>query len=194
MEPIRMERLLLRQWRPADRAPFAALNADPEVMRHVRAPLSQDESDDLLDRCAAEIHRGAGDCGRSRRARRAGCWASPGSRRSGFEAHFTPALEVGWRLRRDAWGQGYATEAARAALAWAFATGGPAGSEVVSFTAATNERSWAVMRRLKMSHDPRDDFDHPSLLASSPLSRHVLYRLTREAYLDARTAAEDRGT
>ena len=94
-----------------------------------------------------------------------------------FEAHFTPAVEIGWRLARAAWGHGYATEAARAAAAFAFGTLGL--DELVSFTTAGNERSRAVMRRLGMTHDPADDFDHPALAAGDPLRRHVLYRLPR---------------
>jgi ribosomal-protein-alanine N-acetyltransferase len=94
----------------------------------------------------------------------------------GFTAHFTPAVEVGWRLARAAWGHGYATEAARAALGFGFDTVGLA--EVVSFTSTTNTRSQAVMRRLGMTHDPADDFDHPRLPEGHRLRRHVLYRLT----------------
>ena len=92
-----------------------------------------------------------------------------------FDAHFTPAVEVGWRLAREHWGRGYATEGARAALAFAFGDVGLA--EVVSFTAVANRRSRAVMERLGMTHDPVDDFDHPRLAPDSPILRHVLYRL-----------------
>ncbi len=94
----------------------------------------------------------------------------------GFEAHFTPAVEVGWRLAREQWGNGYATEGARAAVAFGFDQLGL--EEIVSFTAAVNERSWRVMERLGMTHDETDDFDHPSVSAG-PLRRHVLYRLKR---------------
>lgn len=93
-----------------------------------------------------------------------------------FDAHFTPAVEVGWRLARPAWGKGYATEGARAAVMYGFTDLGLA--EVVSFTAASNGRSRRVMERLGMSHDPADDFDHPSL-SPGPLRLHVLYRLRR---------------
>ena len=95
----------------------------------------------------------------------------------GFAAPFMPATEIGWRLRRDAWGKGYASEAARGALAVAFDDLGLA--EVVSFTATTNTRSQAVMRRIGMTTDPREDFDHPDVAEGSPLRRHVLYRLSR---------------
>jgi len=92
-----------------------------------------------------------------------------------FDAHFTPAVEIGWRLLRRAWGNGYATEAARAALAFGFDELGL--EEVVSFTAVANEPSRRVMERLAMTHDPADDFDHPRLAEGDPLRRHVLYRV-----------------
>jgi RimJ/RimL family protein N-acetyltransferase len=92
-----------------------------------------------------------------------------------FEAPFTPAVEVGWRLARDAWGHGYATEAARASLDHGFGEAGL--EEVVAMTATTNERSMAVMRRLGMRRDPADDFDHPRIPSEHRLCRHVLYRL-----------------
>jgi ribosomal-protein-alanine N-acetyltransferase len=94
-----------------------------------------------------------------------------------FEAAFTPAVEVGWRLAVEAWGHGYATEAARAALAFGFEERGL--DEIVSFTTPANVRSRAVMERIGMTRDPADDFDHPNLPPESPLRRHVLYRLSR---------------
>ena len=103
-----------------------------------------------------------------------------------FEAHFTPAVEVGWRLARDAWGFGYASEAARAAVAVGFDEVGF--DEIVSFTATGNVRSMRVMERIGMTHDPADDFDHPALAEGSPLRRHVLYRIARP------TAVPDRGS
>jgi len=169
------DRLLLRRWRPSDRAPFAALNADPEVMRWFPVTLSRDASDALADRIETAFERdGWGLWALEERA--SGRFLGfTGLARPGFEAHFTPAVEIGWRLARDAWGRGYATEAARAAAAFAF---GEAGLDaLVSFTAQGNERSRAVMRRLGMRHDPAEDFDHPGLPPRHPLRRHVLYRL-----------------
>jgi RimJ/RimL family protein N-acetyltransferase len=172
-------RLLLRHWREEDREPWAALGADPEVMRHFPAMLSRAESDAFVDGVGAQLEQ-----------RGWGLWAVE-ERSSGrflgftglnvprFEAHFTPAIEIGWRLRRDAWGSGFATEAARGALTVAFED--LELPEVVSFTATGNERSQAVMRRIGMTHDPAEDFDHPALAEDSPLRRHVLYRLRRPA-------------
>jgi ribosomal-protein-alanine N-acetyltransferase len=93
----------------------------------------------------------------------------------GFEAQFTPAVEIGWRLARSAWGNGYATEAALAALRFGFEGAGL--DEIVSFTTLANHRSRAVMERIGMSHNPGDDFDHPGLPEGHPLRLHVLYRV-----------------
>ena len=102
-----------------------------------------------------------------------------------FDAHFTPAVEVGWRLARDAWGHGYATEGGAASLAWGFL----GLAEIVSFTAPANARSRAVMERLGMIRDPDGDFDHPRIEAGDPLRRQVQYRLSRGSWERARRAA-----
>ena len=171
------ERLLLRRWKDADLEPFAALNADPIVMEHLPAMLSRAESDAFVARI--EAHFDAHDFGLFAVAVRAtgefigfvGLW--PAS----FDAPFTPAVEVGWRLARTAWGHGYATEAARAAVRDGFERLGL--DEIVSFTAQVNERSWRVMQRIGMTRDAAHDFDHPSVPAGHRLERHVLYRLSR---------------
>ena len=176
VEP-RTERLWLRRWRAADRAPFAALNADPEVMRHFQSTLDERAADAFVARHAARLE-----------AQGFGLWAVEvvatghfigfvGLNEPTFEADFTPCTEIGWRLARTAWGHGYATEAARAALAVAF---GPVGlDEVVSFTTVGNTRSRAVMERLGMTHT--EDFDHPRIPEGHPMRRHVLYRLPATA-------------
>lgn len=174
-------RVVLRPWRKSDLAPFRALNADPRVMRYFPAVLDAAQSDALADR----IRQGLAD-------RDFGFWAVEvpnvasfigfaGLSVPGFRAHFTPCIEIGWRLVAGHWGKGYASEAAAAALRHAFGT--LQLNEVVSFTAATNRRSVAVMRRIGMSHDPADDFEHPNLAAGSPLRQHVLYRLSRDVWL-----------
>lgn len=166
----------MREWREEDLEPFAALNADPEVMEHFPAPLSRLESDAFAARSQERLDQ-----------RGYGLWALEvrdtgefigftGLALQTFPAHFTPAVEVGWRLARSAWGHGYASEAARAALNHGF---GPAGlDEIVSMTATTNVRSQRVMQRIGMHRDPADDFDHPNVPLGSPLRRHVLYRIT----------------
>jgi RimJ/RimL family protein N-acetyltransferase len=170
-------RLVLRRWRAQDREPFARLNADPAVMEHFPGVLTRAESDALVEHVEAHFA-----------AHGFGPWAVEvggggpfigfvGLAHVRFEAPFTPAIEIAWRLARFAWGHGYATEAAREACRIAFEELGL--SELVAFTVPTNTRSRAVMERLGMEHDERGDFDHPRLPAGHPLQRHVLYRLGR---------------
>ena len=169
-------RLRLRQWHDADREPFAALNADGRVMEHFPGPLTREESDALVDRSRAAIE-----------LRGWGLWAV--ERREdglflGFagltvvrdEMPFAPAVEIGWRFAPAGWGRGYATEAAREALRVAFET--LELPEVVSFTAASNERSMAVMRRLGMREGA--PFDHPRMAQGHRLRRHRLFSLRPE--------------
>lgn len=177
MSELRTPRLLLRQWRQADLEPFAALNGDPEVMRHFPSPLTRAESDALAEREAILIG-----------LRGWGLWAAEvtktnaligfiGLAEPGFDAHFTPAVEIGWRLARRHWGKGYATEGARRALAFGFDDLGL--EEIVSFTTVANTKSQSVMERIGMTHDPADDFEHPLLPPGDPLRPHVLYRVRR---------------
>ena len=174
---LRTERLLLRRWRRGDREPFAALNADPRVMEHFPGCLSQVQSRALIQ--GFEEHFDAHGFGlwALELPGVADCIGFTGLKVVGFEARFTPAVEVAWRLAAEHWGRGYASEAARAALAHAF---GPLGlDEVVSFSVPANSRSIAVMQRLGMRRDPGGTFEHPSLPVGHPLRPHVLYRLAR---------------
>lgn len=175
---LRTSRLVLRAWRDDDLAPYAALNDDPRVMEHMPQRLSRAESDAQAERIRAHFD-----------AHGFGMWAveipgvAPfvgfvGLMVPAFDAHFTPCVEVGWRLAHDAWGKGYATEGARAALDFGFRALGL--DEIVSFTILANRRSWHVMEKLGMRRTPDDDFDHPRLPEGHPLRRHVLYRLRRE--------------
>ena len=169
---IRTDRLLMRRWEPSDRGLFAALNADPRVMEHFPSVLTRAASDAAVDRIEAHFERHG-----------FGLWAIevPGRFQfvgfvglavPGFEAHFTPCVEVGWRLGFEHWAHGYATEAARAAIQFGF---GPLALEqIVSMTVPENHRSRRVMERLGMTRDPVDDFDHP---LQPDHRRHVLYRL-----------------
>jgi RimJ/RimL family protein N-acetyltransferase len=168
-------RIDLRRWREGDREAFAAMNADARVMKYFAGRLTRAESDAMVD--GIEKHFSE---------RGFGLWAievpgvAPFVGFAGFavprfSAHFTPCVEIGWRLAFEHWGYGYATEAAQAALGFGFGTLGF--SEVVSFAAATNHRSRAVMERLGMHHNLADDFDHPAFAVGHPLRRHVLYRL-----------------
>lgn len=184
MPEVVTSRLRLRQWRDGDLDPFAGLNADPEVMRYFPRRLTREESDELASALRATIDRDGW-----------GLWALEvtagpsfigfvGLNRVPFEAHFTPAVEVGWRLAQPYWGNGYATEAATAALSFAFERLNL--PEIVSFTATVNERSARVMVRLGMTHDPTEDFDHPNV-PDGHLRRHVLYRVTKQDWLGRRS-------
>jgi RimJ/RimL family protein N-acetyltransferase len=174
---LRTDRLRLHRWTDTDRASFAALNADPVVMEHFPSTLTIDQSQAFVDRAEALFEeRGFGLWAvevieTATFAGYVGLWAAT------FEAHFTPAIEIGWRFATVFWGKGYATEAARAVLADGFERLGV--DEIVSFTATVNERSWRVMERIGMTHDPADDFDHPTLEPGHRLERHVLYRISR---------------
>ncbi len=159
------------------------MNADSAVMEHFPRPLTQAESDAFADRIeaawsndgyglwAVEVDGGAPFIG------------FVGLAPPSFDAHFTPAVEVGWRLDRRYWGNGYATEAARESLRFAFEQGGLA--EVVSFTVPQNQRSRLVMERIGMTHDAAGDFDHPCFLDDERIRRHVLYRITRKQWLQS---------
>ena len=174
---LRTPRLWLRRWRPADRAPFAALNADPRVMEYFVSTLSREESDAVVERIQNHFERHG-----------FGLWAVEipdetdfagfiGLLHCSFEAHFTPAVEIGWRLAAGYWNRGYATEGARAALV--FGLDRMQLDEIVSLTAVGNMRSRRVMEKIGMIRDPEDDFDHPNLPVGHPLRRHVLYRTQR---------------
>jgi RimJ/RimL family protein N-acetyltransferase len=184
---ITTERLLLREFLDEDREPFARLNADPRVMEHFPGLLTPAESDALVDRIALRwAEDGVGLWALERRDD-GSFLGFAGLARPTFEAAFTPAVEVGWRLAVEAWGHGFATEAGGAALAFGFEERGL--DEILSWTVPANVRSRAVMERLGMTRDAADDFDHPNLPVGSPLRRHVLYRLSRERWLATRTAA-----
>jgi RimJ/RimL family protein N-acetyltransferase len=177
VETLRAARLILRPWRDDDLDAWAAMNADPRVMEHFPKLLDRAESDAMATR-VRESHAQRGF----------GLWAVevPGVTEFAgfvglsvprFEAHFTPCVEIGWRLGHAHWGKGYATEAARATLAEGFERLGL--DEIVAMTAVGNQRSRHVMEKLGMTRSADDDFDHPMVPAGHPVCAHVLYRLAR---------------
>jgi ribosomal-protein-alanine N-acetyltransferase len=184
---LRTERLLLRQWRDEDLEPFAALNADAETMRYFPSPrASREESDAFAERIRGHLEREGWGLWAVEIVGRASFIGFVGLARPSFDEHFTPAVEVGWRLVREHWGNGYATEAGRASLAYGFDDLGL--DEIVSFTSRINEPSRRVMERLRMQHDPADDFEHPRVPVGDPLRPHVLYRLSRSDWTVSRAA------
>jgi RimJ/RimL family protein N-acetyltransferase len=177
---LRTERLVLRPWRDEDLGAFAALNADPRVMEFFPKTYTAEESAEGMARIRGHFATHG-----------FGLWAlqpleggpiigMAGLAVPHFQAAFTPCVEVGWRLAFDHWGYGYATEAARASMAFGFRRLHL--SEIVSFTTVHNLRSRRVMERLGMSRTPDDDFMHPGIPDGHPLRAHVLYRLPRAAF------------
>lgn len=168
----------MRDWRDSDRAPYAAINADLDVMRHFPSTLTAEQSDEMVDRMAASWR----DSG-------FGLWAVErrdtmefigfvGLNAPSWQASFTPCVEVGWRLAKQHWGHGFAPEAALAAMVWGFDNVDLPGGEIVSFTTQANLNSRRVMEKIGMTRDVDGDFDHP-LLPDWVERRHVLYRINR---------------
>lgn len=175
-------RLILRPWRPGDAGPLAAINTDPEAMRHFAAPMTRAESDAWMARLQSHIdqHGWGFWCVELRDA--PGCIGAVGLLHVAFAAPFTPAVEIGWRIAPGLQRQGLAEEAARLALAAGF---GPLGlPEVVAFTRAANAPSWRLMEKLGMARG--EDFEHPRLPEGHPARPHRLYRLARAAWVAQR--------
>jgi len=178
---IKTPRLVLREWTDVDLPAFAALNADAQVTEFLPKQLSQEESDAMAARIRAHFAQ-----------RGFGLWAVTvaggepfigfvGLLVPSFQTPFTPCVEIGWRLAREHWGLGYASEAARAALRHGFIE--LELPEIVSYTVPMNVRSRAVMERIGMQRNASEDFDHPVLPEGDPLRRHVLYRLPRDVWV-----------
>ncbi len=189
MNPVLLtRRLRLSDFSASNLPDLARMNADPEVMRHFPATLNPEESVALLQRITEHqringyslfaLHLNESDafvgwCG---------LMVVP------FEAHFTPAVEIGWRLNKIFWGKGLATEAAEAVLRLGFLELGL--SEIVSFTVELNQPSIRVMQKIGMQSEPKDVFDHPKLPTNHPLQRHILYRLTKSLWLEQRECSK----
>ena len=177
---IQTPRLILRRWAKEDLAAFATLNADPEVMRFFPSPIDEAETAILIAKFELSFEENG-----------FGPWAVEiawartligfcGLSRPEFDAPFMPAVEIGWRFAHGSWGNGYATEAAEAAMTYGFDEVGL--DEIVSFTVPDNQRSRRVMERLGMTQDPNGSFDHPKLPEGDPLQHHVLYRMTADQW------------
>lgn len=171
---IETSRLILRPWRESDLKPFAEMNADPEVCEFLPCRLSEAESNEFARRIMAKFEEQGFGWFALELKQDNRFIGFAGLNRPSFEAPFMPAVEIGWRLSREHWGRGYATEAGQAAMEFGFGKLGL--KEIVSFTVADNLRSRAVMERLGMTHYPDEDFDHPSLPEGHRLRKHVLYR------------------
>lgn len=180
---LETDRLILRQWESRDETPFAALNADPAVMAHFPALLSREDSDAMLVRLRARW-RSQGICFAAVERKSDGAFAGMVGLAHVTDGPHAGAVEIGWRLPRALWGQGYATEAARRWLDHGFDTMDR--REIVAFTVPENHASRAVMTRLGMRRDPGRDFEHPALPVNHRLRPHLLYALTRADWQAAR--------
>lgn len=177
---LRTERLLLRRWRDADRAAFHALNSDQRVMATIGPVMSRAESDAFLNRIETRFDEQG-----------FGLWCvEHDSEVIGFTGFMVPwfrdGVEIGWRIRSEHWGSGFAPEAARACLDHGFvsvADGGLGFDEVISFTAATNSNSRRVMEKLGLRRDADGDFEHPAVPVGHPLRPHVLYHIVRDEWI-----------
>lgn len=178
---LETERLILRRWQDADLEPFSAITANREVRRYYPSTLTQDETKSLIERIESHFEKEG-----------FGLWALElkstgqligytGLQKPNIEAHFMPCIEIGWQLCRKHWGKGYAPEAARKVLEDGFVR--LALEEIVSFTAAVNQKSIRVMEKLGMQRNPADDYEHPMLPTEHPLKPHVLYRLPKTVWL-----------
>ena len=173
---INTRRLILRLWREADREPFARLNADPLVMRYFPACLTHAESNSMVDRIHAHYKTHGFTLYAAERRDTGDFIGFVGLAVPAFHAHFTPCVEIGWRLAAAHWNQGFATEAAQAVLHHAFGFLGL--PEVVAFTVPANLPSRRVMEKAGMQYDC--EFDHPRLAEGHALRRHVLYRIANK--------------
>ena len=178
---IETARLILRPWVEEDRKPFAEMSADPAVMEYLFPLGGQEGANAWIDRQMAHLAE-HGFCFCALEEKESGAFAgSVGLDKVGYEAHFTPAVEVGWRLAKTFWGRGYAPEAALASMRYGFEVLGL--SEIVANTATHNTNSRRVMEKLGMGHDVQDDFDHPRMPEGHPLRRQALYRLPRNRWM-----------
>ena len=179
---LRTARLLLRRWRTEDRDALAAMNADPRVMEYFPKTMTLEESQAMFDRFHAHVDEHGFGIWAVEIPGVAACAGFLGLWRPKFVTHFTPCVEMGWRLAAAHWNRGYATEGAKAAMTYGFES--LALDELVAFTAVENVRSRRVMEKLGMTWNPGDDFDHPNMPEGHPVRRQVLYR---------KKAAEARG-
>lgn len=172
---IETPRLILRQWKESDLRPFAEMNADPEVMKYFLKPLTEEESNAMVEKCSQRL---AED--------KFGYWAVEEKetcdflgfvalQRVPFECPVKGQIEIGWRLKGSAWGKGFASEGAKKLLEYGFSHLGF--DEIVSITAKVNERSQKVMERIGMKRRQEDNFDHIKIPEENPLRPHVIYRI-----------------
>ena len=177
---IKTKRLLLRQWREEDKSIFASINSDPEVMEYYPKVLNTTESNEMAHKLETLISQKGWGFWAVEKIKNKQFIGFVGLHEPTYDLPVTPCVEIGWRIGKKHWGHGYATEAATAALDFAFNSLDL--EQVYSFTSVTNKRSWSVMKRLGMVNT-NQNFNHPLITEDSPLKEHYLYRITRSQWL-----------
>jgi len=177
---IETERLLLRQWKESDKKPFAQLNSDPETLLHFPKTLAEEESNSFVDKTIQLINKNKYGLFAVELKDSGKFIGFTGLAVPSWEADFTPCTEIGWRIYKGYWGKGYATEAAKKVLNFAFSK--LKLEEVVAFTSHFNIPSIKVMKRIGMIHDPARDFDHPRIEQGHKFSPHVFYQISRSNF------------
>jgi len=178
MKRLETNRLILRSWRDDDLDSMVAINQDPTVCQYFPELGNRDTTLTLIDRIIKHDEAHGFSLYAVEMKATEEMIGFLGLMTPSFEAHFTPAMEIGWRLSSQHWNQGLATEGAKAVLGHAFTDLNS--EEIVSFTVINNHASRRVMEKIGMKHNSADDFDHPKLGEKSPLRRHVLYRLSKK--------------
>lgn len=180
LKMLNTERLLLRPWEAKDLESFARMNADPRVMEFFPKLLTKDEVEQMIQRIQKHIdEKGFGLWAAELKETRE-CVGFVGLQVPAFETHFTPCVEIGWRLSREVWGKGLAVEGARSVLEDAF--GRLKMSEVLAMASKNNLRSRRVMDKLGMHYVPEYDFEHPKIAPGSPIRECVTYRITAQEF------------
>ena len=172
---LETDRLILRRWKPSDLPAFAEMNADPRVMEFFPGTLTREESDAFVERVESHFENHGFGLFAAELKSTGELIGFIGLHASTFQAHFTPCVEIGWRIAARFWNQGLATEGAQEVIRFAFER--LKLDSLVSFTVPENIASRRLMEKLGMTHDPAEDFDHPRLPEGHRLRRHVLYRL-----------------
>jgi len=183
---IETNRLILRTWKNSDLKPMLSINQDPKVMEYFPGLQDLETTKNLILKINSHFKKHGYTLYATEIKNSGEFIGFIGLFTPGFESHFTPATEIGWRLSSKHWGQGFATEGAKAALDYAFRE--LKILEIVSFTSVDNTKSIRVMQKIGLQHTIDDNFDHPKLEEDSPLKQHVLYRLSREKYLHGEPA------
>lgn len=180
---IETARLILRTWKNEDANAYYQINQDPKVIELLRGPLTLEQVNDFISAVNKQQEKHGYTLWAVELKETGKFIGFIGLNYPDWKSHFTPAVEVAWRLGSQYWGKGYATEGAKASLDYGFKQCGL--KEIVSFTVPANIRSIRVMEKIGLKRDLNGDFAHPKLPANHPLSQHILYRLTVDEYWEA---------